>query len=100
MTTEDRRVIACNVLVPTSTASAGSLAYVRSTNPGGGSDRIALLIRSRSGRWIEKWEDMRRLGNFRLKVLPPEHPLHDRLDDRDEAELAHLQRACDRLSDA
>jgi len=81
--------------VPTKTATTGALAYVRWPNPGNSNDRIALLIRSRGGRWIEKWEDMRRLGNFRLKTLPPEHPLYDRLDWRpDESTLAELQAAC------
>jgi len=31
-------------------------------------------LRSRGGRWVEKWEATRRLENFRLKTIPPEHP--------------------------
>jgi hypothetical protein len=96
---EDRRAIACNITTPTATASTGTLAYVRWTNPGNGNDRLPLLIRSRGGRWIEKWEDMRRLGNFRLKTLPPEHPLYGRLTYQpDETVLAELQAACARIS--
>jgi hypothetical protein len=101
MSSDDRRAIACNVIEPTKTASTGALAYVRWNNPGNGDDRIPLLIRSRGGRWIEKWEDMRRLGNFRLKTLPPEHPLYGRLDWRpDESVLVQLQEACERMHTA
>jgi len=31
-------------------------------------------VRSRGGRWIEKWESIRLLKNFRVKTLPPGHP--------------------------
>ena len=51
-------------------------AYLVRPNPGGGGDRIGVLLRSRGGRWVEKWEDIRRLENFRVKALPPEHSLY------------------------
>lgn len=76
---EDLQVIACNMAEGTRSASEGALAYVLRTNPGGGHDHIVLLIRSRGGRWITKWEAMRRLTNFRLKAIPPAHPLFERL---------------------
>lgn len=38
------------------------------------SDRVMVRVRSRGGRWITKWEALKRLGNFRLVTLPPEHP--------------------------
>jgi hypothetical protein len=92
---EDFRVIACNVIEPTGTAVGGALAYVRWLNPGNGNDRLPLLIRSRGGRWIDKWESVRRLDNFRLKTIPPEHPLYGRLVDRvgryDETHLERLR---------
>lgn len=72
----DRKVMACNYVVPTNVAVAGARAYVCLTNPGGGGDRIDILVRSRSGRWVRKWENTKRLHNFRPKTLPPEHPLH------------------------
>jgi hypothetical protein len=93
---EDKHVIACNVTEPTSPAATGALAYLRWSNPGNGNDRVPLLIRSRGGRWIEKWEDMRRLGSFRFKTIPPEHPLYDRLDSQTEQALGYLQEACER----
>jgi hypothetical protein len=34
------------------------------------------LVRSRSGRWIAKWETIRRLKDFRVKTIPVEHPLY------------------------
>lgn len=68
----DWRVIACNFIERTSECSKGALAYVIGVP--GDPARIHLLARSRSGRWIDKWESLRRLDNFRFKTLPPEHP--------------------------
>jgi hypothetical protein len=76
----DLHRIACNYRVGRNTASEGSLAYVILPNRGGGSDRIEILSRSRSGRWIRKYEAIWRLTNFRVKTIPPEHPLYERLD--------------------
>lgn len=90
----DREVIACNYREGVSAVSRGSLAYVALGNPGNGHDRVMLLARSRAGRWVEKWEAIFRLGNFRLKRLPPEHPLHERLASAPgEAELESLRNA-------
>jgi hypothetical protein len=75
---EDKRVVACNYTEGISSTAQGALAYVLLSNPGGGHDRLFLLVRSRGGRWIEKWEDARRLTNFRAKTLPPEHPQYGR----------------------
>ena len=74
----DRRVIQCNLTRPQSTASAGARAYVILTNPGSGSSRIEILLRTRGGRWIEKWQDIRTLHNFRPKTLPFGHPCYSR----------------------
>jgi hypothetical protein len=73
------RVIACNYTIATKTAAAGALCYVVDVNPGNGHNRIFLLSRSRGGRWIKKWEDIRRLGNFRVKTIPPENPRYKTL---------------------
>lgn len=79
--TLDRRVVQCNYAEPTNIASAGARAYLVLPNPGNGHDRITILVRSRGARWVEKWERTDRLRDFRVKTLPPEHPLYsnDRL---------------------
>lgn len=77
--TRDLRVIQCNYAVGTKICAEGARAYVMQTNPGGGADRIHILARSRGGRFVDKWEDIRRLRDFRPKVIPPEHPLHGHL---------------------
>lgn len=72
--TPDRRVVQCNYAEGTKIAAKGARAYVVYPNPGGGYDRIGILVRSRGARWVEKWERADRLCNFRVKTLPPEHP--------------------------
>jgi hypothetical protein len=72
----DRRVVQCNYAEPVSVATAGARAYLVRLNPGGGDNRIVILVRSRGGRWIEKWESICRLKDFRCKTLPLEHPLY------------------------
>ena len=72
--TADQQVIACNYTEPTSVAAGGALAYVVPQLGGNLPERVRVLVRSRSGRWVEKWEAIWRLDNFRLKTLPPDHP--------------------------
>lgn len=92
----DRCVVQCNYVTPTGQVAAGARAYLVRPNPGGGDDRIVVLVRSRGGRWIEKWESIRRLGYFRVKTLPPEHSMYgdERLYDYEPQAMA------DRLSRA
>lgn len=82
MSDEDRKVVQCNYTEGTSSVAEGARAYLKWTNRGNGNDRIPVLARSRSGRWIEKWEDIRRLSAFRVKTLSPEHPLYAYTDHR------------------
>lgn len=77
--TEDRKVVQCNYLEATGVAADGARAYVTRSNRGNDNDRVMVLVYSRGGRWVEKWENTSRLGNFRVKTLPPEHPLYDRV---------------------
>ncbi len=72
----DRRVVACNYGEATSVAPQGALAFVVYPDPDGFGKRVELLVRSRSGRWVRKYEDIRRVTNFRAKTVPPEHPRH------------------------
>jgi hypothetical protein len=80
LTAPDRRVVQCNYISATVVAPAQARAYVCQINPGWGCDRIVVLVRSYSGRWVKKWENRARLFNFRVKTLPPRHPLYG--DDR------------------
>ena len=92
-----RRVVACNYVEATSECREGALAYVILTNQGGGSDRIFIFARTRSGRWVRKWENIKRLGNFRMKSVHESRthftlPLEDR-----EAWVEALNQAAERF---
>jgi hypothetical protein len=71
----DNRVIQCNFMGETASIARGARSYVMLTNPGGGNDRIKILVRSRSGRWISRWESLLVLDNFRPKVMAQQNPL-------------------------
>jgi hypothetical protein len=73
------KAIACNYTESTKIASVGAIAYVARGNPGNGHERIPIVARSRGGRWIYKWESIRRLDNFRLKTVMPGTPLERHL---------------------
>jgi hypothetical protein len=75
--TEDHRVVACNYTTATSIAAKGALCYLCGVDDSSPAERLEVLVRSRGGRWVRKWEDARRLGNFRVKTLPPAHPLYN-----------------------
>lgn len=76
----DIKVIQCNFAETTNIAPKGARAYITCSNNGNGNDRIPILVRSHGGRWVEKWERADRLTDFRLKTLPPEHPLYSRFE--------------------
>ncbi len=62
--------IKANLSVSRTTASKGALCWILRLNPGGGNDRIVVLLRSRGGRWIEIWMNRRHLTNFRGAWVP------------------------------
>lgn len=72
--TTSKIAIACNIAEPTKECVAGALAFVINFNPGSGGESMHVYARSRSGRWIRKWERLHRLTNFRVKTIPPAHP--------------------------
>jgi hypothetical protein len=72
----DRKAIACNFLEATKIATQGAKAYLVNPNPGWGNERVTVLARSRGGRWVQKWENTRRLGNFRVVTICPQDPLY------------------------
>lgn len=84
----DRKVIQCNYVEATNVAAEGARAFVVRLNRGNGNDRIMVLVYSRGHRWVDKWENVRRLGNFRAKTLPPEHPLYRRAQGWEKPEFA------------
>lgn len=90
----DRWALACNYHTPTGVASTGAAAYIILSNLGGNlPERVQVLVRSRGRRWVAKWENARRLGNFRLKTLPPQHPRYDdeRINWATEEDLARMR---------
>lgn len=70
----DRHEVVCNYIEGTSIVAEGARAYVVLQLGGNLPERVRVVVRSRGGRWVSKWENMRRLDNFRLTTIPPEHP--------------------------
>jgi len=68
----NRYAIACNYDVGTNIASEGALCYVAYSRSGDPT-RMRILVRSRSGRWVCKWERTARLKNFRVKTIVDDH---------------------------
>jgi hypothetical protein len=56
---------------------------------------VLLLLWPCDERWIEKWEDIQRLTNFRAETIPSDHELYERrlylADGIDNVALAELQ---------
>jgi hypothetical protein len=69
---KEYRAIACNFRVPTKIVSKGALAFIKWRV--GDGEAIRIVVRSRGGRWIEKYERIWRLTNFRVKTLVDSHP--------------------------
>jgi hypothetical protein len=74
----DRIVVQCNYRVGTSVCAAGARAYLSLVT--GQAERVCILARSRSGRWVLRWESLKRLHNFRFKTLCAADPLYSRLE--------------------
>jgi hypothetical protein len=74
--TGDRQVIQCRYLEATQFAPCGAQAYVVRINPASGHARIVVLVRTHNGRWVQRWENIRHLHDFRAVNLPPSHAHH------------------------
>lgn len=86
--------IACNYSEATKTATKGSLAFVLLPNGGNLHDRLFILSRSKSRRWIKRWESIRLLTNFRIKKIPQESTLYLKLiEGCDETALESIKNA-------
>jgi hypothetical protein len=66
------RVVQCNYRNHTSACASGSRAYLTHSIDSA-RKRVRVVARSRSGRWIVRWERLGLLCNFRFKTLVPEH---------------------------
>jgi hypothetical protein len=71
----DLRKITCNMVEARSVYAAGARAYVLWTAGG----RLRVLIRSRSGRWVERWVAPSFVRDVRATTIPPRHTLYARL---------------------
>jgi hypothetical protein len=90
---KERKVIACNYLDGISSVATSAKAYVSLVWFGGNlPERVFVLARSRGGRWIEKWEDLRRLSNFRRVTVAPGNPVFGNHYLQAEATEEHLAR--------
>lgn len=75
----ERRVIVCNYMEATSSVSKGSKCYVLEPSHDSVSIRVRVFARSRSGRWIDKVESVKRLGNFRAATLVDDDPVTEHM---------------------
>ncbi len=69
----DRKVVQCNYRVSTSICATGASAYLTYE---GDCERVKVVARSRSGRWVTRWESLNKLHNFRLKTICPDDHLY------------------------
>lgn len=70
----DKRAVVCNYAVPTGPVAAGAKAYIVGAFGGNLPENVEVMVRSRGGRWIRKWERVRKLDRFRWATVPPGHP--------------------------
>lgn len=72
--------VACNYREPTKIASKGARAFVGTGGSGSGYADVQIVVRSRGGRRVRKWERCRRLTGFRAACVPVGHPMRQRPD--------------------
>jgi hypothetical protein len=85
---EEIKIVACNYAVPVKASSKGTLCFVLRANNGNANESVVILCRSRGGRWIERWERIDRLTNFRFKTVVSADPVFERVKDSDYLEPA------------
>ena len=79
--TLDRYAVVCNYREGTGTSRKGGKAYLADWHwSGGGYERVRVVARSRGGRWITKWEPVKRLTRFRATTVPAASPDYARRD--------------------
>lgn len=93
----DIRGVVCNFTEGTSAVAAGAKAYIVGAFGGNLPDGIEVAVRSRGGRWIRKWERIRRLDNFRWATIPPQHRCYGEVARwRESEDLVETLRKCRR----
>lgn len=87
------KVVTANIVEDTRVFAPGAKVYVYPRFSGDG-ERLRILGRSRSGRWVDKWEAGWRLANFRITTLTDRESAFSRYEYRDvEATHNHLELA-------
>lgn len=75
ISTADRHAVVCNVQRADGVARAGAKVWVTHVaDIGGGGDRPVVLVRSRSGRLVERRMAAIHLRDFRVSTVPAAHP--------------------------
>ncbi len=74
MTSPECKVVQCNYRLDTSVCRAGARAYL-TYETDSASGRVRVVSRSRSGRWVDRWENLGFLCSFRLKTLVSADPV-------------------------
>ncbi len=74
--------VACNYREATKVARKGAAALVGRQGGGSGFSNLDVVVRSRGGRHVTKWERCRRLTNFRATSVPVGHPMRNHSDVR------------------
>ena len=72
MTSDDRLAVVCNLIDGGSYCRDGSLCYVTQVND----DRVQVVVRSRSGRWIQRWTSIKNIRNARTKTITPKNQFY------------------------
>lgn len=70
--------VACNYAAGTSIARPGARTYLL-WRTGGDNRRCQVLVKSRGGRWVTKWEPIVMLDHFRIVRVPAARPEYAKL---------------------
>jgi len=66
----DRYIVVANYQHGTKIAADGAKAFVLWMT--GSGESVEVVVRSRGGRWVQKYEQVKHLGNFRVRTLVEE----------------------------
>jgi hypothetical protein len=97
---EFKKVTVGNLIEDTKYATKGTRVVVGLSNPGWGNERFVVFLKTRTGRWIRKWERADRMVNFRNVTISSAHPFWDKVFDfsPEQFEQASIRERVRRLS--